>query len=316
MLIELTNHQVRSSLRMARDLTIKKKLVLAAAAIAALALPIAIGIMSAARMRAESPSATPKFEVATVKSCNAFRKPSLEDLLSPGRLHTQCTTVQRLIQQAYGLFANGQWNLGSSLMVTGGPAWTESELYEIEAQAKGPQSRAIMNGPMLQNVLENRFKLRVHRLTREVPVYALTVAEGGPNLQPYQGSCVPRDFDKLPSEADCGTERGFGSGLDVRAATIADLCASFSVLLDRHVMDKTGITGRFDIHLDLSAENRQLLGRPRSLPALSDPTAPAPPPLVFDPVNTALTKLGLKLEPAMGPGEFIALDRIERPSAN
>ena len=118
--------------------------------------------------------------------------------------HSGCTTVQRLVQQAYGLFADGQMNPGSSLTVVGGPAWITSDFYEIDAKAEGPQGHAMMNGPMLQALLEDRFKLKIHRETRDVPVYALTVAAGGLKLEPFQGSCTPRDFDKPPSEADCG----------------------------------------------------------------------------------------------------------------
>jgi bla regulator protein blaR1 len=302
--------------RVGCDLNFSKKLALIAAGTTALAAPIAVGIVGAPAGRAQSQLATPKFEMTSIKSCPAFRKGTLPGW-SPGReLHSECTTVQRLIQQAYGLFANTHWNLGSSLTVTGGPAWIRSAFYEIEAKAEDPQSRATLNGPMLQALLEDRFKLRFHRETREVPVYALTVAEGGPKLKSFQGSCIPRDFDKPPSPADCGTARGWGNGFDMKAATMADLCAGFSVLLDRQVMDETGIAGRFNMHLDLSSEDRGLLNRPRSLPAVSDPTTPAPPPVPFYAAKNAMKKLGLSLGPAKGPGEFLVIDRVERPSEN
>lgn len=307
--------------RVAPDLNLAKKLALIAAGIAALAAPIVVGIGAPAG-RAQSQSslsqsaATPKFEMASIKPCPAFRKGTLSGW-SPGReLHSECTTAQRLIQQAYGLFANAHWNVGSSLAVTGGPAWTRSDLYEIDAKAEDPQSRATLNGPMLQALLEDRFKLRFHRENREVPVYALTVAEGGPKLQPFQGSCTPRDFDKPPSRADCGTAQGWGNGFNMKAATMADLCAGFSVLLDRHVTDETGIAGRFNMHLDLSSEDRGLLNRPRSLPAVSDPTTSAPPPVPFSGVKVAMKKLGLNLSPAKRPGEFLVIDHVERPSEN
>jgi uncharacterized protein (TIGR03435 family) len=288
-------------------------LVLAVAGTVALAVPVVLGIVSAPRIRAQSQLATPKFEAASIKPCDAFRKGTFPTY-SPGTvMHSQCTTVQRLVQQAYGLFANGHWNPGSSLTVTG-PAWTRSDLYEIEAKAAGPQSRATMNGPMLQALLKDRLKLKLHGETRQVPVYALTVANGGPKLQPFQGSCTPRDFDKPPSDADCGTARAYGNGIEMKAATMADLCTGFSVLLGRHVMDETGLAGRFNIHLDLSAEDRELLNRPRSLPAVSDPTAPAPPPLMSSAVKTAMSKLGLNLDPTTRPGEFLVIDHVERPS--
>ncbi|MGA8030383.1 MAG: M56 family metallopeptidase [Bryobacteraceae bacterium] len=299
--------------RAACELNFAKKLALAGAGIAALGLPILVGIVSTPAVRAQSPLAAPKFEAVSIKACAAFRKSHYLDLPA-GTFHSECTTVEHLIQQAYGLFGNGHMNPGSFLGVAGGPAWTRSELYEIDGKAKGPQSRAMMNGPMLEALLEDRFKLRVHRETRDVPVYALTVAAGGPKLQPFQGSCIPRDFDKPPSEADCGTARFRGNGFEMKAATMADLCTGFSVLLDRRVVDETGIAGRFTVQFDLSADDRGLLNRSRSLPALSDPTVPSPPPVLFESVKTEMRKLGLKLAPAMRPGEFIVIDRVERPS--
>ncbi len=302
--------------RIAPDLTFAKKLTLATAAITALGVPILLGVISAPRVRAQSHFSAPKFETVSIKSCDAFRKGTFP-MYSPGTsIQTQCTTVQRLIQQAYGLFADGHWNPGSSLTVTGGPAWTTSDLYEIDAKVADPQSRAMMNGPMLQALLEDRFKLSVHRETREVPVYALTVAQGGPKLEPFQGSCTPRDFDKPPSDTDCGTAGGYGNGFNLRAATIPDLCTDFATLLERPVIDETGIAGRFNMRVDLSAEDPGLLNRSRSLPAVADPTSPSPPPVLFSAAQTAMQKLGLNLEPAKGPGEFLVIDHIQKPSEN
>src|SRR5215469_3383722 len=84
-------------------------------------------------------------------------------------------------------------------------------------------------------------------------------------------------------------------------------------IVDRPVIDKTGIAGRFDMYVDLSTEDRGLLNRPRSLPALSDPTASQPPPILFNAAETAMKKLGLNLEPTKGPSEFLVVDHIERP---
>jgi uncharacterized protein (TIGR03435 family) len=140
------------------------------------------------------------------------------------------------------------------------------------------------------------------------------VAEGGLKLEPFQGSCTPRDFDKPPSKADCGTGRSWGDELDMNAATLADLCVPLSVFMDRHVVDETGITGRFNITLKLPPEDHELLTGPRSLPASSDPTAPAPPSLPFNHVKMAMKTLGLNLEPTDGTSEFILIDHIEKPS--
>jgi hypothetical protein len=165
--------------RITQDLTFAKRFALTAAAIAALGVPVAVGIAN-----------TATFEEASINACRAFRKAAVKQ--RPGVFHSQCTTAQRLIQQAYGLFADGHWNPGSSLNVTGGPAWVSSDLYEIRADASNSQGRAMMNGPMLQRLLIDRFKLRFHRETKPVPAYALTIAAGGPYLQHFRGTCIPR----------------------------------------------------------------------------------------------------------------------------
>ena len=97
---------------------------------------------------------------------------------------------------------------------------------------------------------------------------------------------------------------------------MAELCAAFSVLLDQRVIDKTGIGGRFNIDVDLPADDSGLLNRPRSLPATSDPTKPRTPPILFNTAETAMKKLGLNLEPTEGTGEFLVIDHVERPSEN
>jgi bla regulator protein BlaR1 len=307
--------------RIAADLNFAKKLALAAAAIAAVASPIAVGIMNSPGISAQAQPAAPRFETASIKSCDSFRKVNPEEQISrdmgrsefQGTFESQCTTTERLIQQAYFL-SNGHVNLGRSVTVADGPPWTRSDLYEIKAQANGPESQAIMNGPMLQALLEDRFKLKVHHEIRKVPVYALTVAEGGLKLEPFQGSCTPTDFDKPPSKADCGRARIWSGELEMKAATLADLCAGLSAFLDRHVVDETGITGRFNITVKLPPEIYELLTRNRSLPAFSDPTVPAPPSLPFNDVKMAMKTLGLNLEPTDGTSEFIVIDHIEKPS--
>ncbi len=163
--------------RITCDLSFARKLVLVAVGIAAIAIPVAIGMIAVPGIQAHI--AAPKFVTASIKPCKVFRQAKSEDL-SAGTFESQCTTTQRIIQQAYGLFSSGHLNPGSYLPVTGGPEWTASDLYEIDAKASPPETRATMNGPMLQALLEDRFKLRFHRETREVPVYAVTVASDGP----------------------------------------------------------------------------------------------------------------------------------------
>jgi bla regulator protein blaR1 len=306
--------------RVAGELNFARKVALAVAGMAALAAPIAVGMLNAPRIRAQSqsssirsaPAATPKFKTASIRPCKAVRLSSVRDF--PGTWFSECTTVERMIWQAYGPFANGHMNPLSSVTVAGGPAWIRSDLYEIDATTDGPQIQAMMNGPMLQALLEDRYKLRVHRQTRDVAVYALTVAKGGPKLQPFQGTCIPRDWDQPTPEPRCETPQRTIDGLDFNGATIADLRMAFFITLDRPVIDETGMAGRFSFHLELPIE--VLSSRPRGLFEHSDPAAPAIEPSLISATKTAVKKLGLNLEPTERSGEFLVIDHVEKPAEN
>jgi uncharacterized protein (TIGR03435 family) len=104
------------------------------------------------------------------------------------------------------------------------------------------------------------------------------------------------------------------NGFDASGVTIGRFCRLLSDYSDRNVLDETGIAGTFDIHLDLSAAD---LGHPG--PGFSGATPPPSPPDAIDifiAVRTAVQKLGLKLESTRGPGQFLVIDHVERPSGN
>jgi uncharacterized protein (TIGR03435 family) len=105
----------------------------------------------------------PQFEVASIKPCKEPGRSGATP--TPGRLIAKCRTVARLVQQAY---ANGRSN-SISLSIEGGPAWIYSDRFDINAKAEGNPGRAMMNGPMLQALLEDRLRLRLHCETRDVP---------------------------------------------------------------------------------------------------------------------------------------------------
>jgi len=142
----------------------------------------------------------PKFEVASIKPCKGVepvsnaRSGNLPNGgFSAGRMHLECSPLVGtggLIRKAYGTFASGEFHAflhPSALPVEGGPDWIRSEYYTIDAKAEGTPSVEMMQGPMLQAVLEDRFHLKVRRDTRPVPAYELTVAKGGPKLRPFDG---------------------------------------------------------------------------------------------------------------------------------
>ncbi len=299
----------------AGDLTFARKLALAAAAVVAVTVPIGVGILNAPAIRAQSTSApTPRFEVASIRLCESGGPPATPPAPSPGRLSV-CAPVTALIQSAYVLFADGRLNLSAYLPVEGGPAWIKSDRYQVNAKAEGNPGQELMRGPMMQNLLEDRFELKIHRETREVPVYALTVAKGGPKLQPSkEGSCAPVDLTKapaMPAEGQklpnfCGMSTGGVKGPNWTGDFHRVSMTEFSQQLpfDRPVIDKTGLAGVFDFHLEYAAEDARG-GAPADDPAGA--------PSIFTAIQE---QLGLKLEPAKGPGEFLVIDSIEKPSEN
>jgi len=241
---------------------------------------------------------------------------------TPGRVSTGCAPLADarglgLIQRAYVRFAGGHANPLVIVPIEGGPAWIHSEFYEINAKADGHPSQEMMEGPMLQALLEDRFKLKVHRETREVPVYLLTAVKAS-KLRPFkEGSCTPNAVTFLPQtlaegqrpcRALVAARRGT---VDVEGATILEFSKLLNLALDRPVIDKTGHSARFDFHLEFNPDPA-----PPRLPPGGDDAAAADPggaPSMF----TALQEqLGLKLQSAKGPGEFLVIDHVERPSEN
>ena len=175
------------------------------APLAFLTLAGVVFLEAAASAQSAVKTTTPRFRGGIDQAMQARRCERAQNWgenLSPGRLRLGCSvsTVKGLVQMAYVLFANGHVNppWTGSVPVNGGPAWINSDRYEIDAKAESPQSQGMMHGPMLQTLLEDRFKLKVHRETGEVPVYELTVAKGGIKMQHLkERSCTPVDFEFL-----------------------------------------------------------------------------------------------------------------------
>jgi uncharacterized protein (TIGR03435 family) len=310
-------HHVTDKLR-----SIGKVLLLTAAVLTLLLIPIIAGIVNASPAQV----AQPKWEAVSIKRCGANveggrrseRGPS-----SPDRLSLDCQTAKSLIFWSYVQWANGHFNPLSLERLTGGPSWIDSELYQIDAKAELPQRLATLNGPMFQAILQDRFKLKIHRETREIPVYELTVVKGGAKLQPLtEGSCIHLDFNEppiLPATKPgqplpliCGMSRSSNSGYDLFGATMADFAVMLSSRLDRKVIDRTGIAGMFNINLELTPAE---LGFRTDVTPGSPATAPDAS-AVFDSMQSVISRLGLKFEAAKGPGEFLVIDSVERPSEN
>jgi uncharacterized protein (TIGR03435 family) len=241
-----------------------------------------------------------KFEVASVK-------PSTEQTMSirvmPGGRLVATAPLKLLIMKAYSL----QYS-----RIIGGPEWINVDRFEIEAKA-GQDANPAQAMPMLQSLLEDRFRMKVRRENRETPVYDLAVDKGGSKLAPSKVSeCPPSDTltpsaqpDAAPP-APCGQIRIVPSASGVRMegdrVPIAELVRVLSVgLPDRPVLDRTNLTGLFDIRLHFIEE------RPGT------PDSDSSGPTMFIAVQE---QLGLKLESSKGPVEFLIIDHVEHPTAN
>ena len=207
-----------------------------------------------------------------------------------------------MIGDAYGI---------QNHQILGGPKWIISDRFNIEARPgagvrMGSDPEGIrMQRLMLQSLLEDRFKLRVHRETRMEQVYELVVAKGGPKLKPSAG---PGADGRQGIFA-----RGFG-GLAVTNQPIQSLAGILSQRLGRSVIDKTGLSGKYDFELsfmpEVSPGDLELFGPP---PPEALPPADSGLPSIF----TALQdQIGLKLESARGPVEVLVIDHVEEPSGN
>ncbi len=198
--------------------------------------------------------AQPKFEVVSIKECKA-NDPAPPSNSSPVRLSLGCWPLWRLIAEAYDTYASGKVDPLKLLFprpLEAAPSWINSARYTIDAKAESPQSGAMMRGPMMQALLEDRFRLKIHRETREVSGYLMTVAKGGLKVKPTaEGSCIsvdPTDFSQSGKPDPSG-----------KPTTRVVRGIRYPWNHGLPVIDQTGVTGRFDIHLEWES------GTPRRL---------------------------------------------------
>jgi uncharacterized protein (TIGR03435 family) len=241
-------------------------------------------------MAADAPAV---FEVATIKLSNPDA-PGKGFTVQGRQFMTINTTLSDLMSFAYRLHA---------AQITGAPEWIASVKYDITARPEGqgqPNERQLRD--MVRKLLEDRFKLTVHRDTRELPVYTMIVGK--------DGSRLTRN-DSNPNGLPSLFFKGLGM-LPALNASMADLASVLqTAVLDRPVVDKTELAGRFDFTLTWTADDSQFRGLGGRVPAPSiDPNAP---PGLFTAIEE---QLGLRLENTKAPVEVLVIDRVERPSDN
>ena len=243
--------------------------------------------------KAMAADAIPKFDVVTVKPSDPNRPGKLFTIR--GRhVMTINTNLNDLITFAYGLHPR---------QIIGAPAWAGTDKFDIDGvpDVEGrPNSKQMKL--LIQSALTDRFKLTFHHDQKELSVYALTVTKGGPKIT--ETTHQPNDpvnflFRKL-------------GGLMVSNATMKDFCDGMqSAVMDKPVVDHTGLTAKYDFTLNWTPDNSQFTQMGVPIPPPTDD--PAAPPSLY----TALQEqLGLKLDAEKANADVIVIDRIEKPSAN
>jgi uncharacterized protein (TIGR03435 family) len=238
--------------------------------------------------------ANPSFEVATIKPSQPDRPGKLFGVQG-SHFRTINTTLADMIKFAYGV---------QDKQIIGAPSWVESDKFDIEAQPDAPGApNKDQVSMMMQKLLTDRFQLKFHKDTKELPAYVLTAAKTG---QKMTKSEVP---DQLPGLFFTNISP---ATLTVRNATMDDVCHLFqSAVLDRPVVDQTGITGKWNFLLKWTADESQFSGMGVKVPPPSD-AADAPPPLF-----TAIQEqIGLKLDAGKAQIPVLVIDKVEKPSAN
>ena len=301
-----------------------KRFVLASCASAAMLAPLCLGLLRAPALHAQTDT-RPKFEVASVKSCDPGGRIMPNMQTTPGALRTGCAMLLGrdqplgLIQRAYVRFADGGNRPRFELVpVVGAPDWVYNSFYQIDAKAPGNTPPGVMQGPMLQALLEERFHLKVHRESIEGQVYELTAPKGAAKLQPFvEGSCEPPPSSFPSSELPKGQRYCKNLIMLIQPAVIAEgstvleFSKLLNIVLDRPTVDKTGLQGKFNLHVAFSKDETT----PGLTPMPADAPAPAsePNPNIFQALQQ---QLGLKLTPARGPIERLVIDHVERPAEN
>jgi uncharacterized protein (TIGR03435 family) len=267
-----------------------------------------------------SASGQPQFDAASIRPVTdpELRTRSGMGEKSPGTFFAENIPLHNLIHEAYGDSPDQSWVLQSmtghqrasweSLRILNEPEWVKSDHFDIIAKSEALASadardRAQMVKDqarmdlMLRALLEERFHLKVHRESKNLPVYDLIVSKPGLLKQKNcADQCRTSEFG----------EKGVDLTIDGEAINMTELAGTISMVLNRPVIDKTGAGGTFDVHLQWTPEPGQVGDADGASFENSSGS-----------IFTALQeKLGLKLEKATGPVDVLVIDHVEKPDAN
>jgi uncharacterized protein (TIGR03435 family) len=239
--------------------------------------------------------ANPAFEVATIRPSDPARREQIITL-SGAEVITTNETVHDLINLAYWLHPK---------QLTGGPAWTESDKYDMAGKPDAPgQPNVDQMKMMIQKLLADRFQLKFHFEKRDLSAYAVRIAKNGAKITTSQ-------FDPKGLPGWNFGRAASGTTLTFRNSPMSQVTAILQNFLDQPVVDQSGLSERYDFTLTFTldaAQAARLGGIPA--PAADNPDA-AP-----DLFTAFQQQLGLKLESTKAPVDVMVIDKVERPSEN
>jgi uncharacterized protein (TIGR03435 family) len=261
----------------------------------------------------DAPAQLPAFEVASIKPTN----PAMSGggvHFTPDGFSAQGATLQTLLGEAFGK---------EDEQIIGAPSWTSTDRFDIQAKVNAsdvPKLKDIMKSDqrwqLVVQLLADRSNLKLHHETKELPVYALVIAKGGPKLKEAKPGETYPNGQAWPN-GGAGLMMMRRGKITGQGVAIAGLVTNLSELgLGRTIVDKTGLAGKYDFTLQWTPDTAPpptAGGAEGSQPVNGAASQTDPGPSLF----TALEEqLGLKLEPQKGPVDVIVIDHIERPSEN
>jgi len=271
---------------------------------------IAVALIAIALASVDAQQTRARFEVASVKFAAPEDRPGWVAFLPGGLVRGTAVPLRFVIARAY----NVPWKQlegDSQLLNLRYTIQARADVHALPAPGSSIEATIRAQSPMLREMLQSllfeRFKLAIHVERRDSPIYALVVGTKGHRLTPAARNCGPRTAEEAEGVGPCGQMGGGpANGYRLRNAEVSDLASALSVFLDRTVVDRTGVSGRFDI--DVPPWSTGAPPRPDANEPQPDPNGPS--------IFAVLQPFGLRLEPARGPIDYYVVDHVERPTDN
>lgn len=244
---------------------------------------------------AQSAPLVQAFDVVSIKRNTTSSSFAANPPLKGGRIRFTNVTLKDMLSVAYPV---------DELHMYGGPAWIDNEHYDVEATTTELSASDDRYHQMLQAMLADRFRLTLHRESKQEPIYALVIGKKGLAAKATpSGACsvIAPGTEPQPGQTPCSKCTSQSrTHLECVGMTTARLAYILSFISGRPVVDQTGYGGRFNINFDFT-------------PGDTVASNPDLPPSIFDALQQ---HTGLRLQPRRGPVEVLVIDHVEKPSEN